>query len=71
MALPKLNVPQYKVELPSTGEQLTMRPFLVKEEKVLMIALESNDAEQISVAVRNIIMSCFGFDDISMDKLTV
>jgi len=71
MALPKLNVPQYKVELPSTGEQLTMRPFLVKEEKVLMIALESNDAEQISVAVRNIIMSCYGFNDDDMDKLTV
>lgn len=71
MALPKLNVPQYKVELPSTGEQLTMRPFLVKEEKVLMIALESNDAEQIAVAVRNIIMSCYGFNDDDMDKLTV
>jgi len=71
MALPKLNVPQYKVELPSTGEQLTMRPFLVKEEKVLMIALESNDAEQIAVAVRNIIMNCYGFNDDDMDKLTV
>ena len=34
MALPKLNVPQYKVNLPSTGEQLNMRPYLVKEEKI-------------------------------------
>lgn len=69
MALPKLNVPQYKIELPSTGEQLNMRPYLVKEEKVLMIALESNDAVQISEAVRNIIMSCYSID--SLDKLTV
>ena len=43
MGLPKLNVPQYQVELPSTGELINMRPYLVKEEKVLMIALESND----------------------------
>lgn len=71
MALPKLNIPQYKVELPSTGEQLTMRPFLVKEEKVLLIALESNDAGQIAEAVRNIIMGCYGFNDKDMDKLTV
>ena len=69
MALPKLNVPQYTVELPSTGEKISMRPFLVREEKVLMIALESNDMEQISKAVRNIIKSCYDLPD--MDKLTV
>lgn len=69
MALPKMNVPQYKIELPSTGEQINMRPYLVKEEKVLMIALESNDPVQISEAVRNIIMSCYNLD--SLDKLTV
>lgn len=69
MALPKMNVPQYKIELPSTGEQINMRPYLVKEEKVLMIALESNDPVQISEAVRNIIMSCYSID--SLDKLTV
>jgi hypothetical protein len=40
MALPKMSVPRYTVELPSTGEKLNMRPYLVKEEKVLMIALE-------------------------------
>ena len=69
MALPKLNVPQYMVELPSSGEKINMRPFLVREEKVLMIALESNDVEQISKAVRNIIASCYDLPD--MDKLTV
>lgn len=69
MALPKMNVPRYKVNLPSTGDVLNMRPYLVKEEKVLMIALESNDPEQITQAVRNIIKSCYELD--SLDKLTV
>ena len=41
MALPKIDVPRYPVILPSTGEKHTMRPYLVKEEKVLLLALES------------------------------
>ena len=69
MALPKMNVPRYKVNLPSTGDVLNMRPYLVKEEKVLMIALESNDPEQITQAVRNIIQSCYELE--SLDALTV
>ena len=68
MALPKLSVPQYRVKLPSTGEQLSMRPYLVKEEKILLIALESKDAVQIQNAVRNLIMSCYDIKD--ADKLT-
>ena len=68
MALPKLSVPQYRVELPSTGEQLNMRPYLVKEEKILLIALESKDAVQIQSAVRNLIMSCYDIKD--ANKLT-
>ena len=69
MALPKMSVPRYTVELPSSGESLNMRPYLVKEEKVLMIALESNDPVQISQAVRDIIQTCFDLD--SLDTLTV
>lgn len=69
MALPKMSVPHYTVELPSTGEKLNMRPYLVKEEKVLMIALESNDPIQISEAVRSIIQTCYDLK--SMDDLTV
>jgi len=69
MALPKLNVPKYMVTLPSTQKQISMRPFLVKEEKVLMVALESNDVEQISNAVRNIILDCYDLDN--LDELTV
>ncbi len=69
MALPKLNVPQYSIKLPSTGEHVNMRPYLVKEEKVLMIALESNDIEQITEAVRNVILSCYDIQ--GLDDLTV
>lgn len=69
MALPKMNVPRYKVKLPSTGAELNMRPYLVKEEKVLMIALESNDPEQITQAVRNVITSCYELD--TLEDLTV
>ena len=69
MALPKMSVPRYTVELPSTGKQLNMRPYLVKEEKVLMIALESNDPVQISEAVRGIIETCYELD--SIEDLTV
>ena len=68
MALPKLNVPQYKVKLPSSGVEINMRPFLVKEEKVLMIALESQDAVQITNAVREIILHCTSLD--TLDALT-
>ncbi len=69
MALPKMSIPRYTVTLPSTGTKLNMRPYLVKEEKVLMIALESNDPVQISEAVRSIIQTCYNLDN--MDELTV
>lgn len=69
MALPKMSVPRYKVELPSSGEKLNMRPYLVKEEKVLMVALESQDPEQITAAVRSIISDCYNIEN--MDSLTV
>lgn len=58
MALPQIAVPEYQVELPSTGEQILFRPFLVKEEKVLLIALESEDAQQITKAVKKILEAC-------------
>lgn len=58
MALPKLDVPRYETKLPSTGKKLIYRPYLVKEEKVLMIAMESNDQGQMIRAVKDIITSC-------------
>ena len=65
--LPKLNAPTYSLELPSTGEQIKFRPFLVKEQKLLMMAQESDDQQQVIDAVSKIISSCtFG----KVDPLT-
>ena len=55
MALPKLNTPTYELEIPSTDEKIKFRPFLVKEEKVLMMALETKDNAQIVNAVKDIV----------------
>ena len=58
MALPKLNTPQYELELPSTGGKIKYRPFLVKEQKLLMMAQESENDDQISNTIISIINSC-------------
>jgi len=58
MALPKLNTPQYELELPSTGGKIKFRPFLVKEQKLLMMAQESEKENEISDAISNIIYTC-------------
>ena len=58
MALPKLNTPTYEMEIPSTDEKVKYRTFLVKEEKILMIAMESKDNAQIINAVKDIVQSC-------------
>ena len=65
MALPKLTTPTYELEVPSTDEKIKYRPFLVKEEKILMIAMESKDNTQIVNAVKDIVSSC------TFDKLKV
>ena len=58
MALPKLNTLTYELELPSNGETIKYRPFLVKEQKILMIAQESEDDKQIQSAFAQIIKDC-------------
>ena len=59
MALPKLNdKPKYEMKIPSTKEEVRFRPFLVKEEKVLMIAMESEDTRQILNAVVDTLDAC-------------
>ena len=63
MALPKLNTLTYELELPSTGEKLKYRPFLVKEQKALMIAQESEDDKLIENTFAQIINDCV-FDDV-------
>lgn len=58
MALPKLDAPRYEMKLPSTGAKVIYRPYLVKEEKILMLAMESNDEKQMVRAVKDVIHSC-------------
>jgi len=58
MPLPRIAAPTYELELPSSGKNIQYRPFLVKEEKVLVIALESEDTKQITTAIKNVIKNC-------------
>lgn len=67
MALPKLNVPKYKLKLPSDGRTVNFRPFLVKEEKLLLMATESGEQSELISAVTDIIKSCTDVQDV--DKL--
>jgi len=70
MALPVLNNPNYEMELPSTGEKIEYRPFLVKEQKILMMAMESEDAKMQTQAIIDIIKNCtFGKLDNKVDTL--
>ena len=58
MALPKLDTPIYETQLPSTNKTIKYRPFLVKEQKVLMIAQESNDEVQVTNAMMQLVSAC-------------
>ena len=68
MALPQLNTATYELELPSTGKTIKYRPFLVKEQKILMLAQESEDTKQIEKAFADIISSCT-FEKLSPYKM--
>ena len=70
MALPQLNSARYQVYVPGLQKEVSFRPYLVKEEKILMMAMESNDQKQILAAVSDIIEACV-FDDIDVKKLAV
>ena len=66
MALPKLKTPEYKLLVPSTQEEISYRPFLVKEQKILMIAHESDDEKSIADALSKLVSECtFGIIDAS------
>ena len=69
MPLPKIATPTYELELPSTGASIKYRPFLVKEEKVLVIALESEDNKQITNAIKAVLKNCILTKGIRVEKL--
>ena len=58
MPLPKISTPTYELELPSSGETITYRPFLVREEKLLVLAMESDDTKSITRAIKEVLKSC-------------
>ena len=68
MPLPVLEIPKYSLTVPSTKKKIQYRPFLVKEEKILMIAQEAKDASQIESSIKDIIKACT-FEKIDVDSL--
>ena len=69
MPLPKIATPTYDLELPSTRKPIHYRPFLVKEEKLLVLALESEDIKEITTAIKNVIKSCIKTRGIKVETL--
>ena len=69
MPLPKISTPTYELELPSTGQTVKYRPFLVKEEKLLVIALESEDTKQITNAIKAVLKACVQTKGIKVENL--
>ena len=69
MPLPKIATPTYELELPSTKETIQYRPFLVKEEKLLVLALEGENTKEITTAIKNVIKSCIHTKGIKVEIL--
>ena len=69
MPLPKISTPSYKLTLPSNGKKVKYRPFLVREEKILIMALETEDPKQITDAVVQILNSCIITRGVKVEKL--
>ena len=69
MPLPKIATPTYELELPSTGKTIEYRPFLVKEEKLLVIALESEDTKQITTSIKAVLRNCILTKGVKVESL--
>ena len=69
MPLPKIVTPTYELTLPSNGKKISYRPFLVKEEKILILAIESNSLKQISRAIKDILKNCILTKGVKVDQL--
>jgi len=69
MPLPKIATPTYELVLPSTDETIQFRPFLVKEEKLLVLALESEDNKQITTAIKSVLKNCVLTKGIKVEQL--
>ena len=69
MSLPKLVTPEHTIELPSTGEKVNFRPFLVKEEKILLTALEAGENSDIVKAIKQVMTNCI-LSDLDVDNIS-
>ena len=69
MPLPKITTPTYELVLPSSGKKIKYRPFLVKEEKVLILALESQDVKHITNAIKTTIKDCIVTRGVKVEEL--
>ena len=69
MPLTKISTPTYELELPSNGKKIKYRPFLVKEEKILILALESQDTKQITNAIKQVLKDCVSTRGIKIEEL--
>ena len=69
MPLPKIVTPSYEVKLPSNGKKINYRPFLVKEEKILILAIESDSLKEISRSIKDILKNCILTKGIKVDEL--
>tara|TARA_S200000501_G_scaffold336570_1_gene342057 strand:+ start:88 stop:813 length:726 start_codon:yes stop_codon:yes gene_type:complete len=70
MPLPKINTPTFELVLPSNGKKIKYRPFLVREEKILVMAMESDDMKQITSAIIDILNNCILTKTIKIEKLS-
>lgn len=70
MPLPKIATPSYELEIPSTGKKIRYRPFLVKEEKILIMAMETEDPKEVTHAVKNVISNCIQTRGVKVDDLS-
>lgn len=70
MALPKLDIPINTIKLPSTGKEISIRPFTVKEEKILLMALESESELDMITAIKQIVNNCIVSEDVAFDSLS-
>jgi len=68
MALPTIAVPKYQLKIPSSGKEVNYRPFLVKEEKILLIAMESDKEEEMTTAIKDIIHNCV-YEDLDVKNM--
>ena len=69
MVLPKISTPIFELDLPSTGKTIKYRPFLVKEEKILLIALEGKSTKQITTAIKTVLKDCILTKGIKVEDL--